>query len=193
MAIAVFSAAQAHPIDQDGYEYGDSRDTLVVSLGRGMHEQRSTRSSRRFRTYNVGFRVTNTQRLAIDAFFAALGMEQTSFLWEDPLDSFVAGLSCGTSVTSQTVFNLPSTGGYGGEYPQDLPVTRLFDDGVAVARTVQTDDRTITANSAPANGSVMTAECRYYRRLRLDGEYRWRRLGNGAVYETAMSWREVPS
>lgn len=178
----------------DGYSHGESREVLVLRFGRGQYEQRVARDGGPFRSYGLTFRCSPTDRARVDTFLRAVGYEATSFLWRDPLDNQRDGVSLGTSTAAQTVFNLPTTGDARGDYPIDAGGTILRDDGVAVARTVQTDDRTLTASGgAPVASSVMTCDLAFYKRVRLEGGASWTVLGQGAAYEVGLTFREVPA
>ncbi len=176
----------------DPYSFSDERRTLVVPLS-GRHEQRIRRDNRRYRSTQVTVKArTDAQRDAIDAFFVGLGFEADSFLVEDPRRNYVSGLALGTSIAAQVNFTLPTSGDYGGAYPLDDPNTILRSDGSPIAKTVNTDSRILVASVAPGAGHTMTADVYYWCRVVLRGRYRWSPLGEGAVWETSMTWEEVP-
>lgn len=180
----------------DGYAHVEDREVEVLSFGRGRYEQRVARDGGPFRAYTLAFRfrASTGKRERIDAFLRAAGYETTSFLWRDPLDYQRFGVALGTSVAAQTVFSLPTTGDARGDYPIDAAGTVLRDDGAVISRTVQTDDRTLTASGgAPTASSVMTADLAFYKRVRLSGGARWVPLGGGAAYETTLEFVEVPA
>ena len=178
----------------DGYSHAESREVAVLRFGRGQYEQRIARDGGPFRSYGLTLRCSATDRVRVDTFLRAVGYEATSFLWRDPLDYQRDGVALGASVAAQTVFSLPTTGDARGDYPLDAGGTVLRDDGVAVARTVQTDDRTLTASGgAPVASSVMTCDLAFYKRVRLGGAPSWTVLGYGAAYETTLQFVEVPA
>lgn len=177
----------------DGYSFVETRDVLTVAFGRGTYEQRADRAGRRFRTYDVEYYCTEADRQRVVDFLAARSNRYESFLWRDPLDNVRRGASLGTSVAAQTVFNLPTTGEAGGDYPVSNTLAVLKDDGAIITSTVQTDDRTMTASVAPTASSVMTADYEYCKRVRLDVEPRWRLIGDGALFSVALTLKEVPS
>jgi len=192
MALAVWPADILPLIDS--YSHGETREVAVLRFGRGQYEQRIARDGGPFRSYRLTLRCSPTARLRVDAFLRAVGYEATSFLWRDPLDYQRDGVSLGTSVAAQTVFNLPTTGDARGDYPLDAAGTVLRDDGAVIARTVQTDDRTLTASGgAPVAASVMTCDLAFYKRVRLSGPVEWTILGGGAAYETSLQFVEVPA
>lgn len=174
------------------YGYADARDVLVVRMTGGT-EQRARRTQRRERTFRVSFLVEEFRRDRIDAFFVERGFGADSFLVEDPSRRFVRGLALGASAALQTAFVLPTSGDYGGAYPANTEITRLLDDGVAISRTVNPDTRTLTAAVAPGAGSVMTADVAILTRVVLRGTYEWAPRGEGAAWETSMTWEEVSS
>ena len=181
-----------------GYSHSDARTMLAVRLT-GEYEQRARRSPRRFRSYRLTIRADATQRAAADAFFVARGYEAESFLFEDDSDHvgdagrYAKGVAMGTAIAAQVAFVIPTAGDVGGYYPRDVAATVLYGNGAAVAKTVTTDSRTLTANSAPGAGVVMTADVWFYRRVRLDGPYSWSPVGDPGVWEASMSWLEVPA
>lgn len=178
----------------DGYSVEQGRDVAILRFGRGGYEQRIARDGGPFRAYTLTLRLSDRDRKRVDDFLAALGYEATSFLWRDPFDFQRDGVALGSSAASQTVFPLPTTGSGRGDYPIDSGGTVLKDDGAVIARTVQTDDRTLTASGgAPVASSVMTADVAFYKRVRLDGRPRWAPLGEGAAYETSLRFVEVPA
>jgi len=192
VALAIFPA-DIYPT-WDGYAMEHGRDVAVLRFGRGGYEQRIARDGGAFRAYTLTLRLSDADRKRVEAFLSARGYEAESFLWRDPFDSQRDGVSLGTAVAAQTVFSLPTTGDGRGDYPIDAGGTSLRDDGVTITRTVQTDDRTLTASGgAPGASSVMTADVAFYKRVRLDGRPRWTPLGEGAVYETQLRFVEVPA
>lgn len=192
MSLAVFSSAIATP-RYDGFGYSPTRDVLVLRFGRGQFEQRIQRDGGPFRSYDLSLRVDSAGRALVDSFFAARGFTAESFLWRDPMDSYRTGVSLGASVAAQTVFTLPTTGDARGDYPIDAAGTVLYDDGAPVAKTVQTDDRTLTASVAPTAASAMTADLVFYKRVRLDGTYAWAVVEGGAAYDVGLRFVEVPA
>lgn len=180
----------------DSYAHTEGREVAVLRFGRGQYEQRVARDGGPFRAYSMTFRVARLtgERERIDAFLRSVGYEATSFLWRDPLDYQRDGVALGASAAAQTVFSLPTTGDARGDYPIDAAGTVLKDDGAVIARTVQTDDRTLTASGgAPGTSSVMTCDLAFYKRVRLSGGAQWTLLGHGAAYETTLQFVEVPA
>lgn len=194
MALAVWPADILPLIDS--YAHGETREVAVLRFGRGQYEQRIARDGGPFRSYGLTFRfrASTGKRERITTFLRAVGYEATSFLWRDPLDYQRFAVSLGASVAAQTVFNLPTTGDARGDYPLDAAGTVLRDDGAVIARTVQTDDRTLTASGgAPVAASAMTCDLAFYKRVRLSGPVEWTILGAGAAYETSLQFVEVPA
>lgn len=177
------------------FSFGDNRRVVTVPFTGNRYEQRVRRDQRRFRKTQVTIRARDdAQRDAIDAFFVGLGFGADSFLVEDPRRSLVTGLALGTSAGGQTAFPLPATGDYGGAYPLTDPRTILKSDGVAIAKTVDTDGQILNASVAPGAGHTMTADLYYWSRVVLRTErYLWTPLGEGAAWETGMEWEEVPA
>ena len=180
----------------DSYAHTEAREVAVLRFGRGQYEQRMARDGGPFRGYAMTFRVSRVsgKRERIDAFLRSVGYEATSFLWRDPLDYQRFAVTIGASVAAQTVFSLPTTGDARGDYPIDSAGTVLRDDGAVIARTVQTDDRTLTASGgAPGAASAMTCDLAFYKRVRLSGGAEWSVLGGGSAYETSLRFVEVPA
>lgn len=190
MALAVFSAnyTPLHP-----YTFGDDRPKVVARMAGGA-EQRAATLSRPLRTYRLLLLRQASDRAAIDTFFATAGIGVTSFLWKDLKDYTRTGVvpSPATSDGVQTVFTLPKTGIYGGDYPVDDGNAILYRAGVAATKTVQTDARTMTASVAPLTGGAMTMDYHYYRRVVLDQPYRWVEFQYG-FFRAELTFREVPS
>lgn len=178
------------------YSFGDGRRVQTVPFTGDRYEQRVRRDRGPYRGYgSVVIRaVSDAQREAIDDFFIGLGYEADSFLVEDPRKNYVAGLAVAVAIAAQTVFPLPTSGKHRGAYPLLDPRTVLYDNGVVIARTVQTDARTLTASGgAPGAGHVITADLWFWLRVVLRGRYEWTPGGEGAVWETTMRWEEVPA
>lgn len=188
MSLAVLSASYA-PIHPYGYE--DDRPVVVARMAGGASEQRATTASRKLRRYTLRFRTTAATRLALDAFFEARGYTAESFLWKDLKDYSRTGitLSPATGNGVATVFTIPTTGMYGGDYPIDQAGTLLKVAGVSVTRTVQTDARTLTAAAAPG-ASAITADYEFYKRVRLAGPYSWSEPVYG-IFDTTLVLQEV--
>ena len=174
-----------------------SRPGVVVSYG-AQTEHRATRSSRTWRRFPYAWAgLTGAEKSAMDAFFIGIGLQRDSFLWRDPSpdaeEPFTrTAIALGTAVAAQVVFSLPTGASeYAGDYP--LSPATLYSDGVKVATTtVQTDDRTLTANSAPGVGKVITADYPFYRRVRLESGLTWARDDSGR-WGTSLVFREVPA
>lgn len=180
------------------FSFAEDRRAGVVAMSGGRYEQRFRRDPRAFRTYSVTLRATTAQRAAIRAFFVARGYGADSFYVEDVSDDGDArvalGVAMGTSVALQTAFPIPSTGEAGGYWPINHALTVLYDDGVAITRTVDTDSRTLTASVAPAGSSVMTADIYFYRRVVLRGAPQWAPAqGDPGLWDCQMTWEEVPA
>ena len=190
MTLQVLSATYVplHP-----YDFGDDRPTVVARMSGGA-EQRAASLSRKLRTYTLRFRTTAATRLALDTFFEARGYTLESFLWKDLKDYARTGVAPtpATSDGAQTVFTIPLTGVYGGDYPIDDANAILYRAGVAATKTVQTDARTMTAAVAPLTGGAMTMAYHFYKRVRLAERYDWSEPIFG-VFETAMRLVEVPT
>lgn len=177
-----------------GFNFGDERRVLTVPFTGARHEQRVRRDPRGFRTTNATVNaVSDTQRDAIDAFFRGLGFQADSFLVEDPRRNYTTAVALGTAVAAQTAFPIPASGEYGGAYPLTDALTVLRSGATAVAKTVDTDNRTLTASVAPGAGAVMTADIYFWTRVVLREPYFWTPLGEGAVWTTTMKWEEVPA
>ncbi len=199
MSIAVWSPVVHGSPQLAGYGHSDARAATVVKFTGGEYEQRARRAPRRFRSYRVTLRCEAAQRAAVDAFFVARGYEAESFLFEDDSDHvndsgrYARGVAMGTAVAAQVAFPIPSASDAGGYYPKDVAATVLYANGVAVAKTVSTDTRTLTASVAPGASVVMTADVWFSRRVRLDGTYGWSPVNDPAVWEASMTWVEVPA
>lgn len=68
------------------------------------------------------------------------------------------------------VYTIPVGDPNGGDYPIDDANAILKVNGVAVAKTVDTDGRTMTATVAPAGGTTVTMDYYRYARVRFDGD-----------------------
>lgn len=192
MSLAVF----AYPIPSYAYGATLSRPFVLTRFG-GQNEQRGSRSGRMFRSWGLSFEgLDEAERAGLDAFYVARSGQVDSFLWRnpDPRDSenwCRVGVALGASVALQVLFPLPTGASeYAGDYPLDDVRTVLRDDGVAITRTVQTDNRTLTAGAAPAGSSVMTADYCFARRVRFDGPLVWAK-GDHGLWSCAASLREV--
>jgi hypothetical protein len=178
------------------YSFGNTRQVQTVPFTGDRYEQRVRRDRGPYRDYgNITIRaVSDAQRDAIEDFFSGLGYEADSFLVEDPRKNYVAGLAVAVAIAAQTVFPLPTSGNHRGAYPFLDPRTVLYDNGAVIARTVQTDARTLTASGgAPGAGHVITADVYFWLRVVLRGRYQWQPGGEGAVWEASMHWEEVPA
>ena len=189
MSLAVFSE-----IPLLGHDYGDDQKVAVLAYA-GAAEQRAQTQDRGLRVLTLPYKRNTSGRATIDAFFLARGYEKTSFLAKDLNDYARTGISLGTSVASQTVFALPASGPYAGDYPISDANAIVYDDGTPVAiASVNTDARTFTLSSSPTAGSVMTCDYWRYGRYRLDRPYRWRSVAAGVGwYVTEIALREVLS
>lgn len=182
------------------YSFGQVLERPVVLSRYGQQtEQRSTRSGRTYRLWNLTWQgLTDAERAILDAFYVARGGTSESFLWRnpDPTDPdpwYRQAVALGTSIALQTVFNLVSgTSEFGGDYPVDDAGAILKSDGAVIAKTVQVDARTMTASVAPGAGHTITADYRLYRRVRFDGPLQWGK-GDHGLWGTAGSFREVPA
>lgn len=137
-------------------------------------EQRSSLVGRTFWEWFLSYVLTDANAATLDAFFVARGQEQDAFLWKPIKSSEYArtGISLGTSIAAQTVFALPTTGEYAGDYPISVALTTLYSDATPIAiASVQVDARTITADAAPGAGHAMTADYHRYALVRLQGGY----------------------
>jgi hypothetical protein len=176
------------------YAFSDERRIRTVPFTGGRFEQRVRLDTRRYRQSEVTIRaVSDAQRDAIDQFFVGLGYEADSFLVEDPRRNRCYALNLGTSIALQTAFPLSAAGEFGGAYPIVDPTTLLYSDGVSINRTVDTDGRILNANSAPGAGHAITADLYFWCRVVLRGRFKWIPAGEGAVWETTMTWEEVPA
>lgn len=189
MSLAVWTSTWVplHP-----YGSGDSRPTVVARMSGG-GEQRASVLSRELRRYEMRFRVTTTVKQAIAAFFTARGQTLESFLFKDLKDYARTGVtpSPATGNGVATVFTLPLTGTYAGDYPIDDGNAILKAGGSPVTKTVQTDARTMTAAAAPG-ASAITMDYHYYRRVRLESAFAWSEPIYG-VWEASFALVEVPS
>lgn len=188
MTLAVFSASY---VPLQPYTYEDDRPAVAAQMSGGP-SQRATVISRKVRSYVLGFKVLEATRLAIDAFFEARGYTVESFLWKDLKDYARTGVvpSPATSNGVATVFTIPLTGTYGGDYPIDDANAILYRAGVAATKTVQTDARTMTASVAPLTGGAMTMDYHYYRRVHLAERFRWSEAAYGH-FRTTLRFEEV--
>ena len=130
LSLAVANATLLNP--SQPYDFVDERPVLVVRFAGGGTEQRASLLSRELRRYPIRIQRGSADRIAIDAFFRARGWQLDSFLYKDVIDYSRTTIALGNSVASQTVFEIPDTGEYGGDYPIDQASTLLFDDGVEV-------------------------------------------------------------
>lgn len=173
MVMAIFTE-----VPEVEYEYGDSLAAATLAYAGSGKEQRAQLQEHQLRTYTWPMRRTASERATIDAFFRARFQTVESFLVKEPKDFARTAVSLGTSIASQTVFPLPSTGEEGLDYPVDDEATFIvYDDGAPVGvASIDTDGRTVTLDSAPATSSVMTADYHYYRRVKLVERFQWRWL-----------------
>lgn len=169
----------------------------VNRLAGGRAEQRAVLEDREYRTYRLTYRCHAATKKTLDAFFRARSWQKDSFLWRipptlahDSSEYARTGISLGTSVALQTAFPLPTSGEYAGDYPVDDEHAILYDDGAAISKTVDVDNRKMTAGAAPAGSSVMTCDYWYYRRFRLGGPIRWE-FGERGVWESEVVLEEV--
>lgn len=188
MALAVLSATY---VPLQPYVYEDDQPAVTAQMSGGP-AQRAAVLSRKRRSYVLGFKVLEAGRLAIDAFFEARRFTVESFLWKDLKDYARTGVvpSPATSDGVVTVFTIPTTGTYGGDYPIDDANAILYRAGVIATKTVQTDARTMTASVAPLTGGAMTMAYHYYRRVSLAERYRWSEAAYGH-FRTSIRLTEV--
>lgn len=163
--------------DLHGYTAEDILPVTVMRYaGRGV-EQRAALQSLARRRYVWPIRRTMTERAVIDEFFRVANYEVTAFYIMDPHQYARTGVSLGTSVASQVVFYLPTTGENSRDYPVDDAHAIVYDDGSPVTVSdLDTDNRKITLASAPAAGSVMTCDYWTYRLVRLLEPPKWMAL-----------------
>ena len=169
MSLAVFSS----PTPIEPYRGAPLRETTIVRFAGAGSEGRASPTSREFWRWVLRFRLTDANLATLAAFFLARGQQGTSFLWK-PLKAVEyarTAIALGTSTLTQTVFSLPTSGQYAGDYPVDDANCILKSDGTPISKTVQTDARTITAAVAPGSGHVITADYYRYARVRLDGAW----------------------
>ena len=160
----------------------DSVDHLAVTIQRfagsatvvAQQEQDISR-----REFVLPLRSRRSEALAVDEFWRTNSYGAKAVLVRDPRLGTRTGVSLGTATSNQTVFSLPSTGENSRDYPiGGLSSTTIYDDAVgATISTINTQSRTVTLTVAPASDSVMTADYRFYRKVRLVAEYRWKSLG----------------
>ena len=131
------------------------------------------------RGFVLPLRSTRDEANDVDTFWRTNGYGAAAVLVRDPRLGTRTGTSLGTATSNQTVFSLPVTGENSRDYPiGGLASTTVYDDGGSVTvSTIDTQGRTMTVSSAPDSGSVMTADYRFYRKVRLVGTYRWRSAG----------------
>lgn len=172
MSLAIFTFTPRHPV---GYRL--RRPSRTYSFAGSQSEQRVSLASRTLRVYRWPFRVSAASgtREALDAFFVARGGSGESFLVKDLKDYARTGvvLEPPTSDDVETVFSLPTSGELAGDYPIDDANAILYRAGVAAAKTVQTDARTLTAAVAPLTGGAMTADYWYRRRVKFAEDLEW--------------------
>jgi hypothetical protein len=174
MPVSVFSELP----EIDGYEAQDELPVVVFRYaGRGV-EQRAALQALARRRYSWPLRRTKTERATVDEFLRLRNYSVEAFYVEDPHQYARTGVSLGTSVTSQTVFPLPTTGENSRDYAANDSHVVVYDDGTPVTvSAVGTDARTFTLASAPAAGSVMTCDYWAYRLVRLLEPPSWAALG----------------
>lgn len=190
MSIAIFPFAP----DLEGYEFEDDRDTLVVPLGRGQHEQRASRASKKMRRFTWPMTCTPEERERVETFLVARGYQSESFLILDPYDQVRFRVALGTSIASQVNFYVfASVAAQGGDYPVNEAASVLLDDGSVISATVDTDNQRFVAGAAPTASSVMLASYRFYKRVKLAGSVPWTPLGAGAAFRTVLALQEVPA
>jgi len=128
----------------------------------------------------------------IDEFFVARSQVVTSFFVKLPWPFSRTGVSLGTSIAAQTVFDLPSSGDEFRDYPIDDANLVVYDDGTPVTvSSVDTDARQVTLSAVPTVGSVMTADYHYYRRVKLAAPFAWTHIGPDWL-EAEPEFEEVP-
>lgn len=189
MSLAIFSE-----IPLLGHDYGDDAKVVAIAYAGGA-EQRAQTMDRELRTLSLPFKRNKTGRATIDTFFRARSWGKDSFLCKDLNDYQRTGIALGTATGGQTVFPLPTTGQYAGDYPIDDANAVVYDDGVpATISSIDVDARTFTLSSGVGASSVMTCDYWFYRRFALASPYRWRLVAAGVGwYTTEISLREVLS
>lgn len=188
MAYALFDE-----LPETAEEYSDDPRVLVLRYAGDGAEQRVALQALERRTYVWPMRRTLAQANVIDAFFRARNWTVTPFLIEDGMDSLRTSVSLGTSVASQVLFPLPTTGLEGHDHPADDGDLVVYDDGTPVTvASVDTDGRSVTVSVAPTGGSVMTIDYNPYRLVRLRERFSWRRLAPD-WFEAAPEFLEVPA
>lgn len=152
------------------FRWATFRPTVTARFAGG-GEQRASLLSRSLRRYTIPVLQDPDERADLIAFFEARGWSLESFLWKDPLDYRRFGIS--PTQIGGKVFEIPTTGTYGGDYPIDDANLVVYDAGSPVAGvTVDVDARTVTLPSPP--GGAVTMDYHYARRVRLvPGSFAW--------------------
>lgn len=172
------------------------RRVLIAGAEGTEAEQRGSLVGRTFYDFVVDFVLSAANAATLGDFFVARGQQRDAFLWK-PIRSrhySRTGIALGTSIAAQTVFALPTTGEYAGDYPISVALTTLKSDGAPITvASVQVDARTITASAAPGAGHVMTADYHRYALVRLDGEWEEEEPVAELAYARGLTLREVTS
>lgn len=171
MALAVFTGLT--PVSP--YRVIPRSKTVTVEYEGSGGEQRYSPMGRDYWDHAISFLLTDANLGVLFDFFIARRMHNESFLWK-PLKAIEHARTAipltPNSDGSTTVFALPATGQYAGDYPIDDANVRIYRAGVLVGgtHTAQTDARTVTSSVAPAGGgAAMTADYHRYLRVRLAG------------------------
>lgn len=178
MSLAILSDLDAQPLL--GLSFDRDRAVVVNRYAGSRKTQRAELEDRDFHDWELSFTLDADGQEELEDFFRDLAWTRDHFLWRVP--EGVAwhaekyrrtGLSLGLATSGQTVFALPVSGAFAGEYPANNGFAKLYDDGVAITTTVQTDARTLTGSPGMALNSVATCDYDFYRRFRLAERFRW--------------------
>ena len=180
MTLAIFDATNAGFFALDLAH--ESSDHLAVTVQRfagsgavvAQQEQDLAR-----REFVLPLRSRRSEARAVDVFWRTNSYGAKAVLVRDPRLGARTGVALGTATSNQTVFPFPTSGENSRDYPiQGLSSMTVYDDAAGVSiDTISTQNRTVTLSAAPASNSVMTADYRFYRKVRLIAEYRWKSLG----------------
>ena len=153
-----------------GYLMEEDKPHSVLKYGE--NEQRLIWSDRTFSPLSArSVPLTDAERETIVAFIHARDFYDEVFYVKNPRDfqRNNGGPGLVTLSGGPTVWDLPTSGRFAGDYPLATG-HQLYDDGVAHASTVDTDARTFTTTSI---SGVITVDYDYYRQVRLLEAIKW--------------------
>jgi len=180
MVLSIFDATNAGFFALDVNHESDDNLSVTIQRFAGSSKvvaQQNQDLARR--NFVLPLRSTRDESNSVDSFWTTNGFGAAAVLVRDPRLGTRTGVSLGTASSNQTVFTFPVTGENSRDYPiAGVSSMTVYDDaGSASISTIATQTRTVTLDAAPASNSVMTADYRFYRKVRLSGAYRWRSQG----------------